>query len=190
MVKIYVCAVHAHVRWLASETEVSVFALFLSVELLRLRMISSNDSMRVYMINVGTACACEQPPPPSLPHPHSSPQLCVLMSVVPFATSVCVTMVFFEVCYSSVAHSPAHWRKMLQTGPAMSVRRGGKHKGFLLSILYISTPMATGTKKSTSTGRVGACLVLPSHHPASTHLAPICPAVLAFYMLSYPLFPL
>lgn len=25
----------------------------------------------------------------------------------------CVTMVFFEVCYSSVAHSPARWRKML-----------------------------------------------------------------------------
>lgn len=45
---------------------------------------------------------------------------------LPFATSVCVTMVFFEVCYSSVAHSPAHWRKMLQTGPAVSECEDGR----------------------------------------------------------------
>lgn len=103
MVKIYVCAVHAHMRWLASETEVGVFAPFLSVELLRLRMISSNDSMRVYMINVGTACACEQPPPPFPPPP-------------PFLPPALCADVSGAVCHISVCDNGFLWSVLFQCG--------------------------------------------------------------------------
>lgn len=134
-------------------------------------------------------CAREQTPSPlslSLyppPTPPFLPQLCVLMSVVPFATSVCDNGSLWSVLFQCGSQPSALEEDALNW--AMSARRGGEHKGFLLNILYRSAPMATGTKESTSTGRVGAFLILPSrHHPASTRLPLICPAVLALCTLS------
>lgn len=148
-------------------------------------------------------CACEQTPPLSLP-------LSCLPSLPPFLTSIppsalcagvsgagcrlphqCVTMVFFEVCYSSVAHSPAHWRKMLQTGPSVSEHEEGRQTQ-KPSPKYSLHKRSYGyrNKRVHFTGCVGACVVLPSRHPPSTPLSAICPAVLASYMLSSPLFPL
>lgn len=86
-------------------------------------------------------------------------------------------MVFFEVCYSSVAHSPARWRKLLQTGPAVSMRRGGKRRRFLLNILYRSPPVAAGTKESASPGRVGII---------QRRLPPVCPWLLCAFPSSAP----
>lgn len=148
-------------------------------------------------------CACEQPtPPPSvrlslpfLPSHTSIPPSALCAGVSGAGCRLphqCVTMVSFEVCYSSVAHSPAHWKKTLQTGPAMSARRGGKHKSLLLNILYIGTPMAAGTKSALrqAVQEPASSSHLVLHHPrryrpsVQPSLPPICFPIL--YSLRRP----
>lgn len=101
-------------------------------------MISSNDFMRVCMINVGTAvcllnthrkptrpCSSSPLTPPFLPHLRGNIQSSVCADVCGAGCRLphqCVTMALFEVGYSSAAHSPAQWSKICQlaaqTGPA------------------------------------------------------------------------
>lgn len=116
-------------------------------------------------------CACEQtslalslavpPAPPFLP------QLCVLMSVVPFATSVCVTMVFFEVCYSQCGSQPSALEE--DASNWASHEREERRQAPKCSPPYSFHKRSYGC--GNKGGRVGASLILPSHRPASNALS-------------------
>lgn len=111
---------------------------------------------------------------PSLLHPFL-PQLCVLMSVVPFATSVCDNGFLWSVLFqcgsqpSALEEDASNWA---------SHEWEERRQTHTFSPQYSLYKHSYGYRNR---GRVGACLILPSHHPASTLLPPICPAVLAFY---------
>lgn len=92
----------------------------------------------------------------------------MLMSVEPFATSVCDNG-SLKCVIPAWLPAQQRWRTALQTGPAVSVRRGGKHTSFSSKYSLHKRYRGRGNKKGHSHGPYRS---LPVRHPASTPLSP------------------